>query len=172
MAHPEMFKILRNVVDETVAIDDERIALAVLQLMEKARVIAEGAAALTLATLDDLHKKNPKRFKGKKVVLVICGGNIDVNLIERIIERGLIEGKRRVRLAVPIADRPGTLHTLTGIIKENGANILQVFHDRDSHGTGITGANVVFTLETKGPAELKMLVEKIAKDFPKCTVID
>jgi threonine dehydratase len=171
VANPEMFKILKDVVDETIAIDDDRIALAVVQLMEKTRVIAEGAGALPLAALNELHKQNPKRFKGKKVVLVVCGGNIDVNLLERIIDRGLIESKRKVMLSVPIADRPGTLHRLTGIIKENGANILQVHHDRDSEGTGISGANVVFTLETKGPAELEKLVEQLRKDFPRCRVM-
>ncbi|MBY0515919.1 MAG: threonine ammonia-lyase [Bacteriovoracaceae bacterium] len=172
LANPEMFKILDSVVDEALAIEDEKIALAVLRLIERARVIAEGAGALPLATLDELHKKNPRRFKGKKVVLVVCGGNIDVNLLERIIDRGLIEGKRKVRLSVPITDRPGTLHVLTGMIKDSGANILQVVHDRDSHGTGLTGANVQFTLETKGPPELKSLVDKITKDFPLCKVLD
>jgi threonine dehydratase len=106
------------------------------------------------------------------VVLVICGGNIDVNLLERIIDRGLLESHRKVRISVPIADRPGTLHLLTGIIKENGANILQVIHDRDSVGTGITGANVLFTLETKGPVELKKLLARLKVDFPQCHIID
>ncbi len=172
VANPDMFKILQEVVDESLTVDDHKIALAVLQLMEKTRVIAEGAGALPLAALNELHRQNPKRFKGKKVVLVICGGNIDVNLLERIIDRGLLESHRKVRISVPIADRPGTLHLLTGIIKENGANILQVIHDRDSAGTGITGANVLFTLETKGPEELKKLLARLKVDFPQCHIID
>jgi threonine dehydratase len=172
VANPDMFEILQDVVDESLTVDDHKIALAVLQLMEKTRVIAEGAGALPLAALNELHRQNPKRFKGKKVVLVICGGNIDVNLLERIIDRGLLESHRKVRLSVPIADRPGTLHLLTGIIKENGANILQVHHDRDSAGTGITGANVLFTLETKGPVELKKLMARLKVDFPQCHIID
>lgn len=172
IAHPEMFGILEKVVDEAHAIDDEQTALAVLRLIERARVIAEGAGALPLALLSEVHRKNAKRFKGKKIVLVVCGGNIDVNLLERIIDRGLIESKRKVKIAVPIADRPGTLHALTGIIKETGANVLQVVHDRDSQGTGITGANVLFTLETKGPTELKLLLDKLQLDFPRVRVID
>lgn len=172
VANPDMFKILQELVDESLTVDDHKIALAVLQLMEKTRVIAEGAGALPLAALNELHRQNPKRFKGKKVVLVICGGNIDVNLLERIIDRGLLESHRKVRISVPIADRPGTLHLLTGIIKENGANILQVIHDRDSAGTGITGANVLFTLETKGPEELKKLLARLKVDFPQCHIID
>lgn len=172
IANPEMFKLLDEVVDETLAVTDDMISLAILRLMEKARVIAEGAGSVPLAVLDVLHKKNPKRFKGKKVVLVICGGNIDVNLLERIIDRGLIESSRKVRISVPISDSPGTLHQLTGIIKDNGANILQVVHDRDSHGTGITGANVLFTLETKGKVELEKLVKFLKHDFPDCKVLN
>ena len=172
VAHPDMFKLLEAVVDETLSVTEEQIALAILRLMEKARIIAEGAGAVPLAVLDALFKKNPKRFKGKKVVLVICGGNIDVNLLERIIDRGLLESHRKVRLSVPIADRPGTLHLLTGIIKESGANILQVVHDRDSQGTGITGANVLFTLETKGQNELNQLVKRLKQDFPLCQILN
>lgn len=172
VAHAEMFKLLDEVVDESLAVSEEQIALSILRLMEKARIIAEGAGAVPLAVLDALYQKNPKRFKGKKIVLVICGGNIDVNLLERIIDRGLMESQRKVRLSVPIADRPGTLHLLTGIIKESGANILQVVHDRDSQGTGITGANVLFTLETKGPAELTVLVNKLKKDFPLVQILN
>ncbi len=171
-ANPEMLRLLDQVVDEAHAISDDKIALAVLRLIEKARIIAEGAGALPLALLDELHRKSPKRFKGKKVVLVICGGNIDVNLLERIIERGLIESHRKVRLSVPIADRPGTLHQLTGIIKEVGANIQQVVHDRDSEGTGITGANVLFTLETKGEGQLRELMARLNHEFPRCQILD
>ncbi len=171
IAHPEMFKLLKGVVDEAHALPDEKMALAVLQLMEKARVIAEGAGALPLALLTDLHAKNPKRFKGKKVVLVVCGGNIDVNLLERIIDRALIESQRKVQIAVPITDRPGMLHALTGIIKDTGANILDVTHDRNSDSTGLTGANVEFTLETKGPQELRALMQKMKKDFPRVKVL-
>jgi threonine dehydratase len=167
----DMFEILGNVVAETQSVDDEKLAWAILQLMEKARIIAEGAGALPLALFDQLHQKNPKRFKGKKIVLVICGGNIDVNLLERIIDRGLIESHRKVRIAIPIADRPGVLNQLTGIIKDVGANILQVVHDRDTLEAGITGTNVVFTLETKGEDHMNLLLKEMKKDFPSCKVI-
>lgn len=167
----DMFKFLKDVLDGQHSVDDEKLAWAILQLMEKARVIAEGAGALPLALFDQLHKKDPKKFKGKKVVLVICGGNIDVNLLERIIDRGLIESHRKVRISVPIADRPGVLHNLTKIIKDVGANVLQVVHDRDSLNTGITGTNVLFTLETKGEDHLKQLLNELKKDFPQANVL-
>jgi threonine dehydratase len=166
-----MFGLLKKVVDETYAIDDHKIALAILQLLEKARVIAEGAGALPLAVLDEIFHKNPAKLKGKKIVLVICGGNIDVNLLERIIDRGLIESNRKVRLIIPIADKPGTLHRLTQIIKDTGANVLEVMHDRDSFETGISGTNVQFTLETKGLEHLNLLLKNLRKDYPNARVI-
>lgn len=168
---PDMFESLKSVVDASYKVDDEKMAWAILQLMEKARVIAEGAGALPLALLDQLHRKDPKKFKNKKVVLVVCGGNIDVNLLERIIDRGLIESHRKVRISIPIADRPGLLHKLTGVIMAQGANILQVVHDRDSEDTGISGTNVIFTLETKGEEHLKTLLKEFKKDFPRSKVV-
>jgi threonine dehydratase len=168
---PDMFKLLGEVVDASYSVDDEKMAWAILQLMEKARVIAEGAGALPLALLDQFWQKNPKKIKGKKIVLVICGGNIDVNLLERIIDRGLIESHRKVRIRVPITDRPGTLYQLTGIIKNVGANILQVVHDRDSSNTGISGTNVEFTLETKGQEHLRQLLKEMKRDFPQSEVL-
>jgi threonine dehydratase len=167
----DMFDSLSQVVDASYAVDDEKMAWAILQLMEKARVIAEGAGALPLALFDQLYQRDPKKFKGKKIVLVICGGNIDVNLLERIIDRGLIESKRKIRISIPIADRPGVLHELTRIIKNVGANILQVVHDRDSTDTGITGTNVFFTLETKGEEHLEMLLKEMRKEFPLVKII-
>lgn len=168
---PDMFKILDSVVDSAHAVTDEKMAWAVLQLMEKARVIAEGAGALPLALFDQLYYKNPKKFIGKKVVLVICGGNIDVNLLDRIIDRGLIESKRRARIAIPIIDKPGTLHKITGIIKEAEANVLHVFHDRDSKGLRLDIVNAVFTLEVKGEAHLNGLLEELRKEFPLCKIL-
>lgn len=167
----EMWHLLENVLESSDKVDDEKLAWAILQLMEKARVIAEGAGALPLALFDQMWQKAPKKFKGKKVVLVICGGNIDVNLLERIIDRGLIESHRKVRISIPIQDKPGTLKRLTSIISDVGANILQVVHDRDSAKSGITGANVVFTLETKGEDHLKTLMKDLKKDFPACEVV-
>ena len=168
----EMWHLLDDILESSHKVDDEKMAWAVLQLMEKARVIAEGAGALPLALFDQLWQKNPRKFKGKKIVLVVCGGNIDVNLLERIIDRGLIESHRKVTIAIPIQDRPGTLHRLTKIISDVGANVLQVVHDRDSSGTGITGARVVFTLETKGEDHLNTLLKEMKKDFPLCKEVN
>jgi threonine dehydratase len=170
-ASKEMLESLQSVVDSSHTVDDEKMAWAILQLMEKARIIAEGAGALPLALFDQLYKKDPKKFKNKKIILVICGGNIDVNLLERIIDRGLVESHRKVAITVPITDKPGMLHHLTGIIKNVGANILEVVHDRHSKNVGISGTNVYFTLETKGEDHLKQLLDEMKKDFPQATII-
>ena len=166
-----MYKLLGSVVDSAHTVTEEKMAWAVLQLMEKARVIAEGAGALPLALFDQLYQKNPKKFIGKKIVLVICGGNIDVNLLDRIIDRGLIESKRRARISIPITDRPGNLHTITGIIKKHEANILQVFHDRDSNELRLDVVNAVFTLEVKGEEHLKAIIKELKKEFPKSQIL-
>lgn len=170
-ASAEMYKILKEVVDQAVSISDDKIAQAVLQLIENARVIAEGAGAVPLAVLNELYQKSPKKFAGKNIVLVICGGNIDVNVLERIIDRGMIESNRKVKFTVPIQDEPGVLHTLTGIVQESGANILQIVHDRDAHNTGITGTNVYFNIETRGRNHLESLMKRLKKDFPDCQIV-
>jgi threonine dehydratase len=83
----------------------------------------------------------------------------------------LIESHRRVRISIAISDRPGVLHQLTKIIKDVGANILEVVHDRDSSDVGITGTNVFFNLETKGEEHLNELLKEMKKEFPKVKVI-
>lgn len=164
---PALFRILNHVIDLAADADDEKIAAAVLTLMEKAHTIAEGAGALPLAVLEDLMVQRPKDFRRKKVVLVICGGNIDVNVLGRIIDHGLILNGRRVRLNVSISDRPGSLNLLTRIIAENGANVLQVIHDRDKPAVGFNETGVEMTLETRGPEHGRTLVAAIKKHFPK-----
>lgn len=166
-----IYKILNSVLESAHTVTDEKMAWAVLQLMEKARIIAEGAGALPLALFDQLYQKSPKKFIGKKIVLVICGGNIDVNLLDRIIDRGLIESKRRARVAIPISDKPGNLHRITAIIKAAEANILQVFHDRDSQGLRLDLVNAVFTLEVKGEDHLKAIMKNLKKEFPESRIL-
>lgn len=169
---PEMFQSLSSVVDTVGQVSDDKMAWAILQLMEKARIISEGAGALPLAFLDDLYQKNPEKFHHKKIVLVICGGNIDVNLLERIIDTGLVESRRKVKISVPIEDRPGLLHHLTGVIKNLGCNILHVVHERGRVGNGIKGTDVIFTLETKGPSHMDEVLKEIKKDFPQALLVN
>ena len=153
-------KILAPRIDEYVVEDDEAIATAVLMLLEKAKVVAEGSGALPLAALDRLRR----RVRRKKVVLLVSGGNIDVNVLARIIDRGLIRAGRRVRLNVLLSDRPGSLARLTDLIATQGASIIQAIHDRSEPSTAIDQTDVALTLETKGPEHSRALIEAIRKN--------
>lgn len=147
-------RILTQSLNRVVTVDDEEIASAVLTLAEKAKVISEGAGAVPLAALDRLHSS----LKGKKVVLVVSGGNIDVNLLGRIIDRGLIRAGRRLRVNVVISDRIGSLSRLTALLAGEGANVIQAIHDRSAPSTRIDQTDVELTLETKGPQHSALVI--------------
>ncbi len=166
-ASPGMLSVLRPLIDFTAYADDEAIAAAVLTLMEKAKIVAEGAAALPLAVLEQIKG----RMRGKKVVLIVSGGNIDVNVLARIIDRGLIQAGRRVRVNVFISDRPGSLNRLTALIAEQGANVLQAIHDRNSPATGISETTVELTLETRGPKYSDELIKALRGQVARLEVL-
>ena len=161
----KMYELLDRVIDEAVHIDDDKVAMAVLQLIEQARVIAEGAGAINLAAFQELYEKSPRRFKNKKVVLIICGGNIDVNLVDRIIENGLIESKRRVKLDVLLNDTPGSLHLLTKTLMETEANVLQVHHKRDVPFLNLDQSVVEVTLEARGETHSEHIFHSLQEKF-------
>ncbi len=145
-ARENLFNILAPRLDQVLSADDESIAASILTLLEKAKVVSEGAAAVSLAVLDQIKTK----LKGKKVVVVLGGGNIDVNVLARIIDRGLIRKGRRLRINVSISDRPGSLARLTELLAKQGVNILQAIHDRSEPSTTIDKTEVALTLETRG----------------------
>lgn len=164
---PEMLRILKNVLDQTDLATDDEIADAVLLLMEKAQIVAEGAAALPLAILKKRHKK----FKKKKVVLIVSGGNIDMNLVAKIIDTGLAHSGRRVRINATISDKPGALHQLTGLIARHQANVLQVIHDRNSPHSGIAEIAVELSIETRGPQYTKQLIQELRQNTIRLAVM-
>jgi threonine dehydratase len=166
-----MFKLLQNVVDDVYHADDEMIAAAILELMEKARIITEGAGALPLAVLDQIYHKHPKQIQGKKIVLIICGGNIDVNLLGHIIDRGLTVSGRHIRLTLFVHDKPGTLSLLTEVIAKAGGNILQVIHDRDNPKAKLNQTAIDLTLETKGKDHSELLIKEIKKHFKQIEIL-
>jgi threonine dehydratase len=146
-------------VNKLVEVDDETTAAAVLTLLEKANTVAEGSAAIALGALEQIRQE----IRGKNVVLIISGGNIDVNLLSRIIDRGMIRKGRRLRMNVVISDRPGSLARLTQLLATEGANILQAIHDRDEPSTRIDQTEVALTLETRGPEHSKRIIEELEK---------
>jgi threonine dehydratase len=159
-ASEAMRKILEPRIDEWIKVEEDSIAAAVLTLLEKAKVMTEGSGAVPLAALDQIRKK----IHGKKVVLIISGGNIDVNVLSRIIDLGLIRTGRRVRINVVLLDRPGSLAHLTEVIAKQGANILQAIHDRNEPSAQIDQTEVALTLETRGPEHSVTLIETLKKN--------
>jgi threonine dehydratase len=154
------FEMVRRYVDQVVTVDEEEIANAILLLLEREKSVVEGAGAVGLAAL--INGKVPQA-RGKKCALVLSGGNIDVNLVSRIIERGLVKDGRVVRLVVRLPDRPGTLAKLTGAIAELGANVMEIYHNRSFAKLGLGEVEVEATLETRGRPHIEELKSTLAQ---------
>ena len=154
------FALAKHYVDDIVTVSEGEIANAVLLLLETEKTVAEGAAAVPLAAV--INKKTG--LAESNVAIVITGGNIDMNLISRIIEKGLIQDGRLTRLSVVISDRPGALAQLAQRIAELGANILQIGQTRGFGEVAINETEVELILETTGPDHIARLREALHKD--------
>ena len=134
-------------VDKIISVDDEEIASAILFLLEKQKLVVEGAGSVGVAAL--LHGKL-SHLKGKKVALVLSGGNMDVTLLSVIIEKGLLKSGRKMKVTVTLVDKPGSLMRFTEILQELNANIVHISYDRTSISLDYGDANVTVHMETKG----------------------
>jgi threonine dehydratase len=139
-------RLVERYVDELVTVDEEEIASAILVLLEREKTLAEGAGAAALAAV--LQRKSS--LKAERTAVLVCGGNIDVSLLAKIIERGLVKDGRWMRLRIHLSDRPGALHQLTKIIADLSANIVQTQYDRAYYGVSLGDTVIDFTLETRG----------------------
>jgi threonine dehydratase len=139
------FAVLQTRIDRAITVSEELIALAILRLIELEKSVIEGAGAAPLAAL--LSGQLPE-LKGKSVVLLLCGGNIDPLILGRVIEIGLAADGRLARLVATISDRPGGLAHLASIIAETGASIQQITHDRVFSGPDVSSVRVVCDVET------------------------
>jgi threonine dehydratase len=153
------FDVLRRVVDQVVTVDEATIALAVLRLIELEKSVVEGAGAAPLAAflagkLDTL--------RGRNVVLVLCGGNIDLTILDRVIEIGLVADGRLSRFTVSISDRPGGLARLAEVIASTGASIKEIVHDRAFSGPDLSEVRVVCVVETTGHDHVAALHRALA----------
>ena len=158
-AGAQPFEVLRRVVDLVVTVDEAAIALAVLRLIELEKSVVEGAGAAPLAAflagkLDAL--------KGVDVVLVLCGGNIDLTILDRVIEIGLVADGRLARFTVSISDRPGGLARLAEVIASAGASIKEIVHDRAFAGPDLSEVRVVCDVETTGHDHVARLHRALA----------
>jgi threonine dehydratase len=152
--------VVEHYVDDIFTVDEEEIANAILLLLEREKTVAEGAGAVGLAAM----VQGKTGLSGKKVAVIIGGGNIDVNFLSRIIERGLVKDGRLVRLRVRIQDHPGALHRLTGRVAEVQANILEVSHNRVFSRVNLGETAVDLTVETRGPEHIAELIERLSRD--------
>jgi threonine dehydratase len=152
------FEIVRNRLDRVVTVDDFEIGEAVLLMLERMKLLAEGAGAAALAGALKLGGA----LAGRRVAIVASGGNIDVNLLDRIIGHGLAKAGRLMRLTVEMRDRPGELQRLLAVITEQGANVHAIQHDRTRRDVRIGGARVTLELETRGHAHIERIHEALA----------
>ena len=155
--------LVQKYVDDIVTVEEEEIANAILLLLEREKTLAEGAGAAAIAAV--LNRK--LAIQGKRVAVLVCGGNIDVTLLSRIIERGLVKDGRLVRLRVHLPDYPGALHRLTGILADHRANIVETAYDRAYHGVNLGDTAIDITMETRGPEHIsELLTALVAAGYP------
>ncbi|WP_417335697.1 threonine ammonia-lyase [Halobacteriovorax marinus] len=146
------FEIVSKYVDEVVTVTEAEMAQSIMMLLEVEKILVEGAGAAAFAALS--HGKI-SGIKGKKVGIVISGGNIDVNFLSRVIERGLSEDGRLTTLRIYVPDTPGIISDISRVVSEHGANIIDIHHNRTYTTTLLGHTTVDFTLETKGHTHIK-----------------
>lgn len=139
------FQHCLDYVDEVVAVSDDEISAAILSLMEHQKLVAEGAGAVSVACA--MFNKVP--IKGKKVICLVSGGNIDVTILSRVIKRGLLMSGRSYSLNIALIDKPGQLKDVSRIIADLGGNVTSVHHERANEGSAVNGCFLRIVLETR-----------------------
>ena len=150
------FEIIKNLIDEIVLVDDDEITKAMFLLMERMKFVVEPAGAVGLAYLIS-KKPSP----GKKVVVVLAGGNVDMYLLGQIVDKGLAAMSRLLKLSVLLPDRPGAFKEIVDIITLANANIVEVVHDRLSSDVNAGSASVTLNLETQGKEQAESLIKSL-----------
>ena len=153
------FDMCRQYVDEVVTVSEDEIASAILRLLEKQKVVAEGAGAVSVAAA--LSGKLP--VAGKKTVCLVSGGNIDVNILSRVITRGLMTQGRNVTLQIALEDKPGQLVGVSRIVSECGANVVSVIHGHSDTSMAITSCFLTLGLETRDFEQIEEIRQKLSE---------
>jgi len=151
------YEMCRRYVDDMIAVTDDEIALAVLWLMERQKLVTEGAGAVSVAAV--LFEKLP--LAGKKVCAIVSGGNIDVNILSKVIHRGLLTSGRRTDLTIEMLDKPGQLLEVASIIAKTGANVTMVEHNLGTENMDINGVYLHIAMETRNFEHLNEIKEKL-----------
>lgn len=154
------FPVVEKYVDEIVTVDEDEISSAILMLLEREKTLAEGAGATALAALLQ-HRTS---LKGKHTAVLVCGGNIDVTLLARIIERGLVQDGRLIMLRIHLLDKPGALAELTKLIAHSRANIVNTLYNRAYYGVNLGDTVIDITMETRGREQVAELLAALTAE--------
>lgn len=154
------YELVNKYVDEMLTVTDDEIAAAILTLMEKQKLVAEGAGAVPVAAV--MFGKIP--LKGKKVVCVVSGGNIDVNILNRVITRGLIMSGRRNTLTIALMDKPGQLVGVSKVISRCGGNVVAVHHDNGDPNMAINSCFLKIVMETRDGQQAAMIEQQLMEE--------
>ena len=152
------FDCCQKYVDDIVTVTDDEISTAILAMIEQHKLIAEGAGAVSVAAA--MFNKFP--IKGKKVVCLVSGGNIDVTILSRVIGRGLQKAGRACSVTIELVDKPGQLQHVSQIIADCGANVVSVYHERVSHTADINGCYLRMEMETRNQQQINEIKQKLA----------
>lgn len=154
------FEICSKYVDDIVTVTDDETATAILTLMEKQKLVAEGAGAVSVAAV--MFDKVP--VKGKNTVCIVSGGNIDVTILSRVIDRGLLKSGRLCKLAIELTDKPGQLRDLSATIANYGANVVSVNYEHAGKGTDVNSCIISMELETKNKAHIQEVKDGLTEN--------
>lgn len=154
------FDICRKYVDDIVTVSEDEICAAILQLLEKEKVVAEGAGATSVAAV--MFNKIP--VKGKKVVCVVSGGNIDVTILNRVVRRGLAKSGRIAIINVELDDKPGMLVEVAKVIAREGANITSVHHDRNNYSEHVNACILRVICETRNDEHVQKILTALRNE--------
>ena len=154
------FDLVQKYVDDIALVSDDEISSAILALIEKQKMIAEGAGAVSVAAA--MFNKFP--LNGKKVVSVVSGGNIDVTSLSRVIERGLMKSGRSTTLLIELIDKPGQLKDVSRIIADLGGNVTGVHHEKDGSTASVNGCYLRIQMETRDYEHVKLITEALKKE--------
>jgi len=159
--HPgdNTFKLIGEYVDDVVTVTEDEIATAILTLMEKQKLVAEGAGAVSVAAV--MFDKVP--VKGKKVVCVVSGGNIDVNILSRVVTRGLVTTGRNATLQIALEDKPGQLLGVSSIISRCGGNVVSVHHERSDANMAVASCFLKIGMETRDFEQIEQIRQELTK---------
>ena len=153
------FQLVQQYVDEIVTVSEDEICAAILALVEHHKLIAEGAGAVSVAAA----MFNKVDIRGKNVCCIVSGGNIDVTILSRVINRGLMKGGRTTEMLIEMADRPGSLLALCDVICRLGANIISIHHERNGESPDVNSCNLRIVLETRNADHIRSIQEAITQ---------